>query len=275
VIDDSLRKYTAPPHSYLCPSPSHLLWKTLSIVRDGANELGKEWNPALKTEVGHAIADYLREVLIGVCGTEAVVDLDGVFGDEAPTHADFAVLFGTTALIIESKTSLGSAEGKSIVTPRDYVESWERIWKAYLQCARTPIASEFKADARLAKVTGFVHLVTFEEQMCVEAAALNAVGVEGGLFRSAGFGLAEAITIQELEDALVVFGPQRLATAVAEKWATGRHGHLLSAFLREQPKPERPHSDRSYSARYSDELFGTQRILEAIRAADIDQEVSE
>lgn len=269
TIDASLKKYKAPTHSYLCPSPAHLVWKTQSLVMDAARALGDSWNVALKTEVGHALADFVRETLIGICGRDAVVDLDSVFGPAAPTHADFAVIVGTTAIIIESKTSLASAEGKSVISPTQYVESWGRIWKAYLQCVRTPSAHEFKSNFRLSKLTNFVFLVTFEEQMCVEAAALNSVGVADGIFRSGGVSHAEAVTVQELEDALVMFGPQRLAAAVTDKWAKGRHGDLLSAYLRGLPKPDRPFSNRNYAVRYSNELFGSERVLDAIRAADI------
>jgi hypothetical protein len=269
TIDASLTKYQAPPHSYLCPSPAHLVWKTQSLVTDSARALGATWNPALKTEVGHALADVVREMLVGVCGRDSVVDLDAVFGPAAPTHADFAVLVGTTAIIIESKTSLGTAEGKSVITPAQYVASWQRIWEAFLQCVRTPRATEFKSDARLAHITDFVFFVTFEEQMCVEAAALNAVGVADGVYRAEGVSHAEAVTLQELEDALVVFGPTKLSEAVREKWRNGRHGDLLSAFLRGQQRPRRPFSDRGYAARYSEELFGSQRVLDAIRAADV------
>jgi hypothetical protein len=269
TIDKSLKKYEAPRHSYLCPSPSHLVWRTQSIVVDGARSLGETWNPALKTEIGHAVSHYLGDVLVAICGRESVVDLDEVFGDAAPTHADFAVLLGNTAIIIESKTSLGTAAGKSIITPADYVESWERIWKAYLQCAHTPSAAKFRADRRLAGLTSFVYLVTFEEQMCVEAAALNAVAQVEGLFAAKRFTRAEAITIQELEDALVVYGPQRLAAEVAAKWDAGRHGDLLTAHLRGQPRPVTPFSDRSYMAAHSRALFGSERILDAIRAGDV------
>jgi hypothetical protein len=263
TIDHTLKKrYTAPRHSYLCPSPSHLIWRAQSIVVDAARAQG------LATEVGHAISKYVGDLLIGICGAEAVVNLDEVFGPESPTHADYAVLLGMTAIIIESKTSLGSAAGKSIITPGDYVESWHRIWEAYLQCARTPFATQFRGDRRLAGVTNFVYLVTFEEQMCIEAAALNSVAFADGLFRAEGFSRAEAVTLQELEDALVLYGPERLAAEVAAKWQSGHHGNLLSAHLRKRPQPGKPFSDRGYAAAHARELFGSERVLDAIRAGD-------
>lgn len=267
-IDSSLKRYDAPPHSYLCPSPAHLVWKTQTLVADTARVLGETWNPALKPEMGHALSSVAREMLVAVCGVESVVDLDAVFGSSAGTHADFAVVTGTTAIVIESTTSLGSAEGKSVITPSQYVESWRRIWEAILQCVRTPRASEFRSDPRLVGVTDFVYLVTFEEQMCVEAAALNSVGVADGLFEAEGVEHAEATTLQELEDALVVYGPSKLFEIIVGKWRARRHGDLLSAYLRACPRPGVPFSNRAHLERYSEELFGSQRLLDAIRAAD-------
>ncbi len=270
LLDGAFKKYQGPSPSYICPSPAHLIWKVQAIPIDAARALAPDWKEAdLLKEVGNALSDYLGAILRSTCGAENVIALDSLFAGQADKHADYAVVCGDRALIIESKSSLNSTLGKSIIAPADYVESWARIWGAYVQCARTPRSKEFRAHERLKGVKHFVHIATFEEQICPEGAALNQVARESGLFEKEGFSNAEAVPLQELEDLIVRFGPSRLFDGIVEKWASGAHDHLLSTFMSKQGRPATPHSDRGYLEQAAEQLFGSQKVLDAIRRNDL------
>ncbi len=267
AIDATLTRFGSEPHAYISPSPAHMMWRAQSLALDEARAL-LATNPHMNGAIGSAIGRYLHDLLVSICGEASVINLDDVFGPRGPPHADFAIVVGSTAIIVESKTTFGNAMGKSVVSPADYVSSWDRIWSAYLQCAATIRATEFKTHPAFSSVVDFIHLATFEEHLCVESGALNAVAVREGLFARAQFACAEALTLQELEDALVIHGPARLAAEVGFKWHSRRQDEPLGLYLRTRPTPTQPFSDRRYAEPSHAGLFRSNGVLDAIRARD-------
>jgi len=255
------------PPAFVAPSPSHMMWRAQSIVLDVARVLNQT-NNRMNDAIGAAVASYVGDFLRALCGPQNVVNLDEVFGSKDKSHADFAVLVGTTAILVESKTSIGGAMNKSVISPGGYVTTWSRIWHAYLQCVSTSRAAKFKTHPVFSAVTDFIHIATFEEHLCVESGALNAIAVHDGLFKEERFACAEALTVQEFEDALVIYGPEGLADEISFKWQSRKFDQPLGTYLRTRPTPKRPFSDRSYSKEIHLNFFKSTGVLDAMRATD-------
>lgn len=268
LINEEFHHIQAPPPAYVVPSPAHLLWYFQSAPFEAARALSGSWHPDLKPPLGEAVSDYVYWMLVGICGENNVIPLDALFGGSHSSRADFAVLAGEYVLIIESKTSVASAQAKSVMSMQDYVDIWERICAAYVQCTATTRAPEFRGDSRLKSAAKFVHLVTFEEQICLEGAALNAVAAAQGLFDAHGVSRVEAVTLENLEDLLVRLGPARLAEGIAEKWEGEKHGEGLYQYIARRHTSGKPYSDRSYAREEFLDFFKMEAVFDAIQQKD-------
>ncbi|RYZ42963.1 MAG: hypothetical protein EOO71_05565 [Myxococcaceae bacterium] len=228
-IDSSLGNWSGKGTGYLCPSPAHLVWRMQSACIDAIRLLPKSTpSENLMSDLGACLSSYLHEFLSTTLTSSRVVNLDSI-GDQQEKHADFLIIAGDLALIIESKTSLGPTSAKSTISPTDTVNVWGRMLRAYQQCAHT-IKSGVWSTLSSTSVKRFASIVCFDENMCPEGAVFNDFGTNSGLFASLSLGPTEAVSMQELEDLLGTFGAEKLGELIISKWAQGKQGDMLRAF---------------------------------------------
>lgn len=234
-LDKGFRGWVDDEIGFLCPSPPHLVWNMQSACIEAIRKLPK-YTPTenLMAELGSCLSDYLHDFLSTTCDPAAVVELDEDFKHQEQhqqeQHADFVVVAGDLALVIESKTSLGPTSAKSIVSPEDTVAIWSRMLRAYQQCAHTINSNIWSKSPSLAKAKRFVSIVCFDEAMCPDGAAFNDYGVRSGVFKALSLGPTEAVSLQDLENLLGTFGAERLGNMILNKWASDKHGDLLRTF---------------------------------------------
>jgi len=232
-LDQTFRGWIDGEKGYLCPSPPHLLWKVQSSCVDAIRDLAPTGGQNLMADLGECLSDYLCDFLSLVCGKENVVRLDDV-SDNSKKHADFVVVVGELALVIESKTSLGSTLAKSIATPEDIVDVWARLHSAYRQCAHTINSDVWEKHSQLGKAKRFVSIVCFDEVFCPDGAAFNSFAVSCGIWGELGIGPVEAISLQDFEQFMSQLGPGQLGYIIQAKWYYKRHGDMLRSFIRSQ-----------------------------------------
>lgn len=239
-LNSTFRDWNATDRAFLCPSPPHLLWRIQSSSIDSICNLKYEDGVDIRAELGEAISEYLFEFLVLTCGRESVVDLDEIYGnkkrprgkrDNQKKHADYVVMAGNLAIIIESKTSIGSSLAKSIASPEEIVDTWSRIHSAYRQCAHTIHSDVWTKHAALAKAERFVSIVCFDELLCPEGAAFNDYAVASGVWKDLDVGSAEVMSLQEMEEFISRLGPAQLGFLIQAKWYRRQHGALFHTFI--------------------------------------------
>lgn len=267
-IEGSFKHIRSPLPAFAVPSPAHLMWYFQSAPFEAVQALSNSWDPDLRGKLGSAVSDYVYWMLCGTCGQENVISLDALFATADSAHADFAVIADNYVLIIESKTSVGNVEAKTVISMQHYVDIWERIWSAYAQCISTTSAAAFRLEPRLSSTTKFAYLVTFEEHICLEGAGLNAVAAAEGVFSSHHMTSIEAVTLQSLEDLLVQLGPKGLAETIEAKWTSGRHGEGLDQYVARRRTPGQPFSDRGYARADFLKFFKMEKVFKTIQERD-------
>jgi hypothetical protein len=181
-------------------------------------------------ELGHALEGYLYDFLVTVAGRENVLRVDSIARDTR--RADMIVAVGSKAFVIESKSLLGSSTAKAIAEAHDSVEIWEKIHGAYEQCACTVRDDAlWRASPRLSSVTDVASLVCFDEVLCIEGTAFNALSACAGISERLGVNRIETVTVQYLESVISWYGLERLFDLITEKWASGKQGDDLTAFI--------------------------------------------
>ncbi|NPD22046.1 hypothetical protein [Corallococcus exiguus] len=239
-LDSTFEDLAADERAFLCPSASHLLWRIQSSAIDSICNLKYADEIDIRADLGEAISEYLFDFLVLTCGKENVIDLDEIYGDKKrkkgkrnnqKKHADYVVMAGTLAIVIESKTSIGSSLAKSIASPEEVVDAWSRIYSAYRQCAHTINGDIWTKNAVLAKAKQFVSIVCFDELICPEGAAFNDYAVASGIWKDLNIGCAEVMSLQELEDFTSRLGPAQLGFLIQAKWFRKKHAAMFHSFI--------------------------------------------
>jgi len=249
-LPDALRKYAPSPlvlspmiqqrsraaaprserGSYVTPCPGSALLAMQNVLLHTLRDAGPASANPFSVELGHVLEDYLYDFLVSAAGADRVVRVDDL--GKVTRRADFIVLAGTKAIVIECKSLLGSAVAKSVGSANETVAIWEKIHGAYEQCARTVSdLGIWRGDPRLAQVTDVVSLVCFDEVLCLEGTAFNALGACAGITERLGVQRIETVTLQYLERSLVRHGAEWLIEMITAKWAEGRQGDDLTAFI--------------------------------------------
>jgi hypothetical protein len=204
-------------------------------------------------EMGTHVEDYLYQLLVSICGTENVVRVPRALTTQ---RADFIVKLGDRrALIIESKSSLGSAIGTSVAQPRDAVDVLERLVKSYSQCASLRAEGLEQFGAGLDRIKNVVSVVCFDEVVVFEGGAVNRFLRETGGFRRMGLSQCEALSLHDLEHCLLSIGPYRLSRMVEEKWKNGRADDMLFDYLNVRTKCFRSRPARPFLEAAEEDLF--------------------
>jgi hypothetical protein len=181
-------------------------------------------------ELGHALEDYLHDFLVSVVGRENVLRIDSL--PKGKRRADLIVIFGARAFVLECKSLLGSSNAKSIGEAEDSLGIWEKIHGAYEQCAETVNDQAlWRHDSRLANVTDKACLVCFDEVLCIEGTAFNMLAACAGITERLRVARIETVTVQYLESVISRYGVYRLFEFITEKWAAGRQGDDLTAYI--------------------------------------------
>ncbi|MCP3167709.1 hypothetical protein [Myxococcus qinghaiensis] len=264
-LDSSFTGWDKSKSGFLCPSPAHLLWRIQSSCIDAISNLAPESGQNVRADLGECLSSYIHSFLSATCGKDNVTSLDELYkaNDDKRKHADFIVMTGDTAIIIESKTSLGSTSAKSVITPEDLVEVWSRIHSAYRQCAHTINSDIWTKTPRLSRAKKFISVTCFDELFCPDGAAFNDFAVRSGIDKALGLGATEAISLQDLEALMEGLGPAQLAQLIQKKWDSGQHGIMLNTFIAsEEPRMSPPSLAHLQPA--SEELFPGFNMLKLV-----------
>jgi hypothetical protein len=216
-------RYVAP-----CPGSTQLALQgaCLQVLREAPAADSRSY----PGELGRALEDYLHDFLVSVAGHENVLRVDSIARETR--RADLIVVMGKKAFVIESKSMLGSSSAKSIATTPESMKMWEKIYGAYEQCACTiHDTSLWRSHPRLTTVTDTACLVCFDEVLCIEGTAFNALAACAGITKALGVERIETVTVQYLESAISWYGLERLFELISEKWALGKQGDDLTAFI--------------------------------------------
>jgi hypothetical protein len=234
-VDDSFKGAPSRGGIYICPSPNHIIWRIQASIIDAIRDLpvrvGSIAGENLKSELGDCLSDYLFDLLLKVCGKENVLKIDEHAGDKEK-HADFILVDGEVAIVVECKTSLGSTLAKSVVAPSAIVNLWERLHDAYVQCATTIRSDIWKSHPRLLSVKKIASIVSFDEILCPDGPAFNGFAREAGVLADIQLELVEAISIREFEELIGTLGIAQLFTLIQQKWAANKHDELLDTYFR-------------------------------------------
>jgi hypothetical protein len=231
-----------------------MLWRCQTACIDALCQLPEGQFGNVRSALGECVEEYLYRLLCYVCGEHNVVRLNKVIrGDR---HADFIVVAGSSAIVLECKKTVGSVAAKSIVRPGDLVDMWERFAEGYEQCARVVQHDVWRELPALRAVTSIVSIVCADESLCVEGPLFNSFGQDSGYFGANAIGPTEALSLAELEDALIRIGPQALHDLVQKRWATNSAGRLFSLYFKETGAGNGPRfSNYGFWKDAHDELF--------------------
>ncbi|ABC83314.1 hypothetical protein Adeh_3548 [Anaeromyxobacter dehalogenans 2CP-C] len=145
------------------------------------------------------------------------------------------MVFGARAFVVECKSLLGSSNAKSIAEAEDSLRIWEKIYGAYEQCAETVNdRALWRQESRLASVTDMASLVCFDEVLCLEGTAFNMLAACTGITERLRVARIETVTVQYLESVISRYGVARLFELITEKWAAGKRGDDLTAYIASQ-----------------------------------------
>lgn len=268
-IDASFLKIPSAGRSYICPSPAHMIWRIQSSITDALRAMPSEREVGgenLQAELGECLSEYLLEFLASTCGRANVIELDDYF-DSTSKHADFILVEGEVAIVIECKTSSGSTVAKSVVTPSAIVELWERLHDAYVQCATTVKSDIWRSHPSLSSVRRIASIVSFDEFLCPDGPAFNGFAQEVGILADIQLGLVEAISLRELEEFVGKLGITQLFTLIEQKWAAGRHADLLQTYYRStQDQYRKQPINLAHQEKAAADLYPGLDIIKIIRA---------
>lgn len=228
------RQFAAAPVAergrYNAPCPGSTLLAIQNVCLHALREPSRDRPQGYSVELGHALEDYLYDLFMRTVGHENVMRLDGP--TDSSKHADFIVILERQAFVVECKSLLGSASAKAIGSAADTVGIWGRIHGAYEQCAGTvKDAALWRSSPRLAQVTEIACLVCFDEVLCLEGTAFNMVASIAGITNELGVDRIETVTLQYLESAMQWHGLEGLFDFISRKWAAGKQGDDLSAYI--------------------------------------------
>lgn len=249
-LPDALRKYAPSPLAlfpmiqrrgraaapmgergeYVNPCPGSALLAMQNVLLHALRDAESTSAGPFSVELGHALEDYLYEFFISVAGRENVIRVDEL--GKLTRRADIIVIAGTRAIVVECKSLLGSATAKSVGSAAESVSIWEKIHGAYEQCARTARdPAIWRADPRLTQVTDVVSIVCFDEILCLEGTAFNALAACAGITERLGIQRIETVTLQYLERMIGRYGVEWMIEMITAKWKEGRQGDDLTAFI--------------------------------------------
>jgi hypothetical protein len=191
-------------------------------------------------------------MLTAVCGAQNVMRLPA--SDDVKT-ADFFVAAGNSGILIESKRTLGSAWDKSILAPESVVAIWQKLHGAYAQCADIGQRKQWKTDPRFAHIDNVVSVVVMDDVLVADGAASTHLMRAGGILAGMGLQKVESLSLADLDDALLRYGPVGFTALVEEKWNSGNEDEPFYQYMAVRPV-ERPFALRTFLADADAELFG-------------------
>jgi len=225
---------------YVAPCPGSMQLAMQGVCLNVLREAPAANSMSYPSELGRALEDYLHDFLVTVVGLENVIRIDSLLHETR--RADLIVVMGTKAFVIESKSMLGSSSAKAIATAHESMKVWEKIFGAYEQCASTVRdRALWRSHPRLSRVTEAACLVCFDEVLCIEGTAFNTLAACAGITKALGVERIETVTVQYLESVISWYGAERLFEFISEKWAVGKQGDDLTAFIANKHEgPSRP-----------------------------------
>lgn len=220
---------TAERGRYVAPCPGSLQlaiqnW-CLHTIREAPGRAGP-----FAVELGRAVEDYLFDFLATAAGQENVTRVDSVTG--GGRRADIIVALGSRAFVVESKSLLGSSRAKAVAEVSGSIDIWERVYGAFEQCACTvKDQSLWRSQPKLSAVSEVISLVCFDESLTIEGTTFGSLSACTGIAEALGVGRIETLTLQYLESVVGWYGLEGLFDLISEKWASGKRGDDLSAFI--------------------------------------------
>ncbi len=215
---------------YVTPCPGSAQLAMQNVCLHHLRDAPRTSSGSHSVELGHALEDYLHDYLVSVVGRDNVLRIDSLAS--GTRRADLIVVVGTRAFVVECKSLLGSSNAKAIAEAGDSVTIWEKIHGAYEQCAETVNDQAlWRRHPRLANVTDVASLVCFDEVLCVEGTAFNMLAACAGITDRLRVSRIETVTVQYLESVISRYGVDRLFNFITSKWAAGKQGDDLTAYI--------------------------------------------
>lgn len=207
---------------YACPSPWALKSKLQNFFSDFFIDLKEDKSSnlpeMLRTFWGEAFHRFATELTIEILGENIkVIQPTRGAGASPEKFADLIIIEQDIALIIEFKTTIGSAKDRSYFSPKSIAEIMDKQITALKQCHLTK--SHFKTYAPDIDVTKFCYLVVTLSPEIMESSFLHSINKKTDYFDKAEFSPFDIIDFDDYETLIACYSPKEIHELVSTKFA--------------------------------------------------------
>jgi hypothetical protein len=207
---------------YACPSPWALKSKLQNFFSDFFIDLKEDKSPnlpeTLRTFWGEAFHRFAIELTIEMFKDNIkVIQPVRSAGASPEKFADLIIIEHDIALIIEFKTTIGSAKDRSYFSPNSIADIMDKQITALKQCHLTK--SHFSTHAPGLHITKFCYLVVTLSPEIMESSFLHSINKKTNYFDKAEFSPFDIIDFDDYETLVASYSPKEIYELVSTKYS--------------------------------------------------------